>query len=218
VARHRVPGEEPAERAGTSPVVLIVTVVALVVFAFGVVWAAIGKPHVVDAPPVAGGSTLAAPGRTINPASPASAGPAASTTPVPRGPNVRIGDPSGRPAAGATATMPAPRSPITGGLTVTVSTSSWNEWYSADYTVTNHTPDMVNGWTVTVTFETRVAAVHAWRANESIAGAEVTLTSMPYNSALKPGESAFFSLRAAGGNEVTPVPVSCTVNGLPCSG
>lgn len=233
MARHRVPGEEPVEveRGGISPVVLILTVAALVVFTVGVVWAAVGKPHETAAPPVTG-SGLVEPGRTADLASRAGGGPSPSTTPVvPHAPNVQIGGPSVSPSGeatgrpGTTATTSAPRSPASShthqsaaGLTVTASTNSWNGWYFAYYTITNGTSGTVHGWTVTVTFKAPVTDTHAWNVDKSIDGTRVTLRSLSYNSVLKPGESASFGLQATSGGSTTPVPVSCTVNGRPCSG
>lgn len=231
MARHRVPGEEPAERGGISSAVLISTVVALVVFTIGVVWAAVGKPHDSAAPPIGGASALVEPGSTADLASGAVGSARASTMQVvPHGPDVHnpsagaSGAPT-TPAAPVTATPDAPQSPRgsqptkgTGSLIVTARTHSWNGWYYADYTVTNHTSAVVNSWTVTVVFDTRVAYVNAWDVNKHLDGVTVTLTSMRYNSMLQPGASTSFGLQASSGNDATPVPASCTVNGRPCSG
>ncbi len=230
MAKHRAAEqpvqEAPADRTGISARVLIFLGVAMAVFVSGVVWAVTGPSRVLSTAPPGGPSPVGPGLPTGAPATqPAGAGVGASVVTIGSAVPRQVANRSASPAPSTSDGTSRPPSPSPspprrpGALTVSVaSANSWPGGYGANYTITNGTGAPVNGWTVVLTFSVTVSG-QAWNAQPAnFRGTSVTLRSVSYNSALAAGQSAGFGLQANGDAGVTPKPVGCTVNGLPCSG
>jgi endoglucanase len=112
-------------------------------------------------------------------------------------------------AAAAAFTITAlPASAETAAFSVT---SSWNNGYQGQVTVTNTTSSTINTWRVELTFPAGTTVAQSWNATQS---GSYVFTPAGWNGTLTPGASTSFGFIANG----TGRPTSCLINGSSCSG
>lgn len=93
-------------------------------------------------------------------------------------------------------------------------TSTWDNGYQAQYTITNGGTTTLNGWTVAFDLPSGTTAGTYWDATLVQSGAHYAFTNREYNGTLAPGASASFGFVVAG----TGDPSGCTLNGASCTG
>ncbi len=93
-------------------------------------------------------------------------------------------------------------------------TSSWDNGYQGQYTITNNGTATMNGWTVAFDLPSGTTAGTYWDATLTQTGAHYAFKNRDYNGSLAPGASASFGFVAAG----TAAPAGCTLNGAACTG
>jgi len=93
---------------------------------------------------------------------------------------------------------------------------TWSGGYSAEIVITATAP--ADGWTVVLTMPEGVDVSTAWEADFRQNGRIVTFTPKSWNRTLANGTQIAIGFQAsATGNAASGQPVSCTINGLPCS-
>ncbi|WP_224245779.1 glycosyl hydrolase family 18 protein [Hyalangium gracile] len=96
-------------------------------------------------------------------------------------------------------------------------TSSWGDGYCAEMGVPNFTGAPIHGWTVVFELPPGMTISSLWMGRWSAQGAIQTVRDDTWNAGLAPGAVATFGF--CGSHAGTPgEPLSCTFNGLPCSG
>jgi cellulase/cellobiase CelA1 len=75
---------------------------------------------------------------------------------------------------------------------------------------------VTGGWTLTFTFPGDQKITNAWNATPSQSGEAVTLTNMPYNTAIAPGTSTSLGFQGTWTNSDT-APTAFRLNGATCT-
>ncbi|MEU9891734.1 cellulose binding domain-containing protein [Sphaerisporangium sp. NPDC051011] len=117
-------------------------------------------------------------------------------------------------AALAVAAAIAVPGPAYADTAVFAKTSSWDNGYNGQFTITNTGSTTLNGWTVAFDLPAGTTAGTYWDALMTQSGSRYTFKNREYNGTLAPGASATFGWVASG----TGVPAACTLNGASCAG
>jgi endoglucanase len=140
----------------------------------------------------------------------ASASASASPSPSPSASASPSSSPSSSPSPSASASGGA------GGCVATYAlTNSWGGGFQASVTIANHGAAAINGWTIKWTFPGDQKITQLWNAGYTQTGAQVTATSLSYNSTIAPGSSVNFGFTGTFTSNDTS-PTAFTVNGAGC--
>jgi chitinase len=93
-------------------------------------------------------------------------------------------------------------------------TSTWDNGYQAQYTITNGGATTLTGWTVAFDMPSGTSVGTYWDAILTQSGSHYAFTNREYNGTLAPGASASFGFVVSG----TGDPSGCTLNGASCTG
>ncbi|WDZ87116.1 GH12 family glycosyl hydrolase domain-containing protein [Micromonospora cathayae] len=95
-------------------------------------------------------------------------------------------------------------------------TSTWNNGYTAEVTVTNTGSGTVNGWTLTYDLPSGHQVTGAWNATVTQSGSTVTARPVSYNSTISPGASVNFGHQVSTNGSYS-APSSFSLNGTACA-
>ncbi|WP_327038258.1 cellulase family glycosylhydrolase [Micromonospora maris] len=118
---------------------------------------------------------------------------------------------------GALAALPAANAMAATGCSVTYTTNSWSNGFTANVTVTN-LGDAIGNWTLGFSFpDSGQRVTQGWSAIWSQSGNAVTARSESWNGNLATGASTSIGFNGSftGSN---PSPAAFTLNGVPCTG
>ncbi|MGC5054161.1 cellulase family glycosylhydrolase [Micromonospora sp. DT48] len=118
---------------------------------------------------------------------------------------------------GALTALPTTNAMAATGCSVTYTTNSWSDGFTASVTITN-LGDAVDGWTLGFSFpDSGQRLTQGWSATWSQSGSSVTAQSMSWNGSLATGASTDIGFNGSftGAN---PSPSSFTLNGTVCTG
>jgi chitinase len=93
-------------------------------------------------------------------------------------------------------------------------TSTWDNGYQGQYTITNNGTAATSGWTVEFDLPSGTSAGTYWDATLTQTGSHYAFKNREYNGSLAPGASAVFGFVVAG----TGAPTGCKLNGAACTG
>jgi hypothetical protein len=93
-------------------------------------------------------------------------------------------------------------------------TSTWDNGYQGQYTITNNGTAATSGWTVEFDLPSGSAAGTYWDATLTQSGSHYAFKNREYNGTLAPGASASFGFVVSG----TGTPSGCKLNGAACAG
>lgn len=85
-----------------------------------------------------------------------------------------------------------PTQPPSGGLSVSVTESTWDGGATVNVTITNNGSSTVNGWTATWTFAGNERITSLWNGTYTQSGASVTVRNAAHNGTIQPGASVTF--------------------------
>jgi hypothetical protein len=89
-------------------------------------------------------------------------------------------------------TQPPPTQPPSGGLSASVTESTWGEGATVNVKITNNGSSTVNGWTATWTFAGNEKITSLWNGTYTQSGASVTVRNASHNGTIQPGASVTF--------------------------
>jgi chitinase len=95
-----------------------------------------------------------------------------------------------------------------------VKTSTWDNGYQGQYTITNGGSTALSGWTVEFDLPSGTTAGTYWDATLTQTGSHYAFKNRDYNGSVAPGASASFGFVVSG----TASPTGCTLNGAACTG
>jgi chitinase len=93
-------------------------------------------------------------------------------------------------------------------------TSTWDNGYQGQYTITNNGTAATNGWTVEFDLPAGTSAGTYWDATLTQTGSHYAFKNRDYNGSIAPGASAVFGFVVSGGG----APSGCKLNGAACTG
>ncbi|WP_344443141.1 glycoside hydrolase family 18 protein [Kitasatospora nipponensis] len=95
---------------------------------------------------------------------------------------------------------------------------SWQSGFEADYTVTNHTNQTVNSWSITFDLPAGESVSTAWNGTLTQSGTHYTVSSPSWASPLAPGASAPAVGMDVSASGTQVLPANCLINNQPCTG
>ncbi|MFF0717920.1 PHB depolymerase family esterase [Micromonospora sp. NPDC003816] len=139
------------------------------------------------------------------------------TTPPPTTPPPTTPPPTTPPPTTPPPTTPPPTTPPPGTTTCRVqySADSWNNGLVGTVTVTNNTPNPVNGWTLQWTWPNGQQVTSAWNATVTQSGSQATARNVAWNATIPGNQSVSFGFQATHNGTNNP-PTGFTLNGLGC--
>jgi hypothetical protein len=110
--------------------------------------------------------------------------------------------------------LPATPAYAAGSTATFAKTSTWDNGYQGQYTITNNGTAAINGWTVEFDLPSGSAAGTYWDATLTQSGSHYAFKNREYNGSVAPGASASFGFVVSG----TGAPSGCKLNGATCAG
>ncbi len=93
-------------------------------------------------------------------------------------------------------------------------TSSWDDGYVGQYTITNTTSAALSAWKVAFTLPGGEKVTSLWNGTEAAAGQTYTVTPASWNGTVPVGGTVNFGFEVSGNG----APTNCTINGAACTG
>lgn len=121
------------------------------------------------------------------------------------------GNPSPSPTATPTTPPPNP-----GACRVAYTPNSWPGGFTANVTVTNTSPQALNGWTLTYSLPAGQQVTTAWNATVTQNGSGVTARDLGWNAVVAPGATASFGYQGTLTGDYRS-PTDFSLNGVTCA-